>query len=172
MSRGNLIGLDFSLRAPAYCVVPLNWKPGDWDNLGVFYRLTEYADLKGVERVEAIVDHVSQVIRTEDVVSGFVENYPFSYNSRSVTTLAELGGALKFWVRKEHKIDVVPVVASSARKLLFGKQHKMARKEIKAFVQNELQKMGAPFGNEDICDAFVIANAGLSILGLPCLAQE
>jgi len=167
-----IMGLDLSLRGPALCCLPIDWIPGDWESLGSYQRLhTE--EMRGHERVDFIVDVIESMVIAESVRYVFIEEYAFSYNTSSVTMLAELGGAVKRMLRKNHKIIPVSVVASSARKLLFGTIHRMKKAELKEYIMAQMVKMGAPFGdNHDLCDAFVVANFGLSHFGRPCLMQE
>ena len=69
-------------------------------------------------------------------------------------------------------VAVIPIVASSARKLLFGPQRRMSTREWKLFIHASFREMGAPgTWGEDERDAFCVANAGRHLLGAPCLAH-
>jgi Holliday junction resolvasome RuvABC endonuclease subunit len=165
------MGLDVSLRGTGWCVLPKEWQPGSWWSVKSG-RLTEEGALEGMPRVEAAVKAVTERVVVYGVSAVFVEQYAFSFSTNGITRVAELLGALRYELWKLDGIEVVPVVASSARKTLFGKLPRMVRKEIKQHVEHELGKMGAPKEwSEDERDAFCIANHGRLVLTLPCLMQ-
>jgi Holliday junction resolvasome RuvABC endonuclease subunit len=168
-----ILGMDLSLRGPALVSLPENWEPGRWEDLGSYYRIKIEEHERGLDRLVHIVDNIENFVRENSITQVFTEEYAFSFNSRAVTGLAELGGAVKVRLFRQFHIRVQSIVASSARKLLFGKMHRMKKKDLKLYIIDQMNKMGGPFAeNHDLCDAFAIANAGLSELGYPCLAQS
>lgn len=163
-----MMGLDLSLRGAALVVLGRRWVPGYWGHV-LWERFTEAGELEGDERVAAIVGGV--LGHMTDVRDVFVEEHAFAMSAmKHAFARAELVGAVKRAVYEHHGIRVVPVVASSARKLLFGKLPKMNREEIKATIRSGMEMMGSPLPDEDTRDAFIIANAGRYKLGLSCLA--
>ena len=158
-----VMGLDLSLRGSAMVVLESDWTPGTWKRTRA-ERFTMAGLLAGDERVAAIVEGIHNNIG--EVGHAFVEQHAFSAGLLShAMARAELVGAVKRELFRQYRITVVPVVASSARKTLFGKQPRMSRKEWKRFIWAQLDEMGAPFEDEDTRDAFVIANAGWMQLG-------
>jgi hypothetical protein len=174
-----VVGLDLSEKASAAVWLPARWQPGDWRSIvAETFDAEAEQEAGGYRRIYvvacAVRGFVEAVWRRDPhrFPAVFVEQYGFSYgSSRAVTGLAELGGSVRFTLRERHKAAVHPLVASSARKLLFGPQRRMARKEWKALVAVELGRMGCPLDDEDQRDAFVVANAARHALGLPCLAH-
>ena len=166
-----VMGLDLSLRGSAAVVLPKGWNPAKpWEGIS-FERFGEPGKLEGEERVDAIVQRVAFLMGEHDVDRVFVEQYAFSFSANAITAIAELVGVVKHYVWTHHLTKVVPIVASSARKTFFGPLPRMSRKEVKAFIAHELDKLGAPFANEDTRDAFLVGNAGRHKLGLVCLAS-
>ena len=166
-----VMGLDLSLRGSAAVVLPKGWNPAKpWEGIS-FERFGEPGKLEGEERVDAIVERVAFLMAAHDVDRVFIEQYAFSFSANAITAIAELVGVVKHYVWTHHLTTVVPIVASSARKTFFGPLPRMSRKEVKAFIGFELDKLGAPFANEDTRDAFLVGNAGRHKLGLVCLAS-
>jgi hypothetical protein len=166
-----VLGLDLSLTGSAAVVLPKGWNPSaPWTAIS-FQRFGEQGALRGQERTSAIVHAVWKLAVREGVTKAFVEQYAFSFAPNAITHVAELVGAIKETLHTSLKIETVPIVASSARKLLFGKLPRMSRKETKALIKSEFEKLGAPFPDEDTRDAFIVCNAARHTLGLPCLAS-
>lgn len=172
------IGLDLSLTAPAACLIPPRWRLGYWWSLDVVAwdppgdMLDEQARIR---RVEWIVDRVDEFVAKAAlrVVVGhaappaiFIEGYAFSRSSSSVTKLAELGGAVRVDLRRRGFV-ARSVTASAARKLLLGR---LPKREAKNATHGALRAAGVPPAwSGDVLDAFVVANFGLTELGLPAL---
>jgi hypothetical protein len=175
MPNGGLatIGLDLSLRRSAFCVIPSTWSPGDWERL---HTGVVQPEGDGILRIAAIIESFSMVVdgvyRGELVKHVFIEQYAWSAmgSSSKQHEIMEMGGALKLRLYQKFGLFTTSFNASSARKTLFGKLPRMKRAEWKKFVVHQLQKMGAPWDDDDTCDAFVIANHGRGELGLPVLS--
>jgi Holliday junction resolvasome RuvABC endonuclease subunit len=166
-----VLGLDLSLRGSAAVVLPKGWNPADpWKGI-VFKRFGESGSLEGIKRTDAVVADIDAIMSGHSVDRVYLEQYAFSFSANAITHIAELVGVIKWYVWQHYLTEVVPIVASSARKTFFGKLPRMERKVLKAFIGFELDKLGAPFANEDTRDAFCIANAGRFALGLPCLVS-
>jgi|SRR5882672_709621 len=174
-SLGGIVGFDLSLTAPAACFIPQGWELGDWLTL----RFETYVGGDDA-LVKTGVDALAWQYRRLIKISGwarnfvlekraqhtFVEGYAFSKHSSSVTRLAELGGVCRVELFTYGR-TLRPVVASSARKLILGK---LPREDVKRVTHQAIWDHGAPFADGDQVDAFVVANAGLSELGLPFLS--
>jgi hypothetical protein len=161
-------GLDLSLTCPAVVVIPSGWVLGDWPNLARARLITDPVndDHARAMRIIKIVGFVRDFVLSQGATDWFVEDYAFSKRSSSVTKLAELGGhARAEFLTYGKPLRAVP--ASQARKLLLGK---LPRKDAKLAVQNALYTHGAKFEDDNECDAFCVANFGLSEVGLPFLS--
>jgi hypothetical protein len=120
----------------------------------------------GQERVEFITRAIVDVIDSRDEV--FIEEYAFG-SANMMTGVVECGGVLK-WRLWRHGVIPRSVIATHARKLMFGSLPKMKSEAIKAYIKERLCNMQAPFWNDpDACDAFLVANAAMHSLGRPCL---
>lgn len=97
----------------------------------------------------------------------FVEQYAYNMSQASrAHSMGELGGIVKnaFF---DSGVIVLPVVATQARKFLFGR---LPAKGAKKEASRRLKVMGFVFRTEDEGDAFIVANYGLSELGYPALS--
>jgi hypothetical protein len=171
-----VLGLDLSLRATAMTAIPEAWAKGrrrfDWKLIrfgtigGSLAKTSTIAEQ--IARAEQIAWTVAQFARDVGATDVFVEEYAFSQNQAGARLVAELGGIVKrkLVVELGHKA-IAAVIASSARKLAFGK---IARgTDMKKLVASRLEAVGAPFENGDERDAWVIANYGLTECGLPAM---
>ncbi len=169
---GCVLGLDLSLRGSAAVLLHHDWDAArPWERIST-ERFGDEGELGGQERVEGIVEGILKLCSGRRVGHAFVEEHAFNMSAgKHFVARAELVGAAKHRLFVEVDVEVIPVVASSARKLLFGPLPRMDRKTGKAFIKDQLAKMGSPFPDEDSRDAFLVANAGRHSLGLPCLAH-
>lgn len=179
-----VVGFDMSIRRPAACFIPGDWKIGDWDELGFASCDNRKQDLhEPADRWANLSmlsgwawDFYARCRLSPKPSNGFtphpaafVEGYAMGLMSSSVTRLAELGGVMRvdFWRRS---VVVKPLVVFQARQLLLGTPGKRLPKGAKKVVEAQLRKHGAPFTNDDEADAFCIANLGRSELGMPFLS--
>jgi hypothetical protein len=160
-------GLDLSLRGSAAVVLGAGWSPiSPWRGGFASLRLTEQGKLEGQERCAAIVHALCAFVVGEGATHVFVEEHSFSKGlMQHAFARAELVGAVKHSLWSIDHLPSQPVVASAARRLLFGPQHRMTSKEWKRFIEARFAEMGAPAMSEDERDAFVVANAGWVQLG-------
>ena len=164
-----VLGLDLSLRCSAAVVIPPYWRTG-WKSLTT---MTVGKELKAdatesdrLDRIVFIMERIGEFALKHGVTHAFVEQYAFSQGTSHAHALGELGGLVKVRLHLAH-IGVATVVASQARKFLFGK---MPAKGAKKVAVAQLKTMGAEFDTEDEYDAFVVANYGRSELGMTALA--
>jgi Holliday junction resolvasome RuvABC endonuclease subunit len=167
-----ILGLDMSLRGTAMVVLPSTWEPGNWNTLAT-YRRIQTVGLDLMETMDRIIHAIIQCVEDEQVQHVFIEQHAFIGFQKGALPRVELVGAVKFILHQDYGLKTQPIIASQARKLIFGKLPRMKRPILKKYIIEQMTKMGAPFAeNDDLCDALVIANYGLSELGLPCLAQS
>jgi Holliday junction resolvasome RuvABC endonuclease subunit len=171
--RPVVAGLDLSLTCPACVVIPDGWKLGDWRNLERTRAIVPSVQDRDPDRSKAIrlikiVGRLREFVLENRATHCFVEGYAFSRHSSSVTKLAELGGYARVEFFSYGRV-LREVTVSQARKLLLGK---LPPRDAKKVVEAQLKRHGAEFADDNECDAFAIANWGLSELGLPfvCLA--
>lgn len=168
-----ILAFDLSLKAPAAVALPRDWRPGDWKRVKSWLarpKVPEGGDLTGeVQRYMAIAEWaegvISDVIRGQHAqeVHAYVEAYGFKKNNSWASRLMESGGVVKATVYMRHAMILTPVNASTARKLLLGK---LPRSDQKIAVQRAVFAAKAPkTWEENICDAFVVCNFGLSEMG-------
>lgn len=185
-----IVGLDLSLSRPAACFIPHGWTPGAWSKLTVrsWGRPKEKHEKEDahnaagrradriVEIVNAVAPFICECARVGKPQGGtrtaiYVEDYPYGLRTQGQYDLAELRGALNAAIHV-HGLVALPLNISTCRKLLLGKLPSRKKGEpplpkgaAKVAVQLALQSMGARFDNDDECDAFAVANLGLSNSG-------
>ena len=173
--RCAVVGLDLSLRATGMVAIPRSWSEDhDWSSVKfdtVGAGLPRHATVaEHVEHIDDIVARVAGFVYDHDPEAVFIEHYAFGAFGAG-PNLGELGGVVKDRLVRVMGRDVRLVVASSARKLAFGKVPRGIK--IKEFIEKRMALVGAPFptgkAGEDTRDAFVIANFGLTELGLPAM---
>jgi len=176
-----VIGFDLSLTAPAAVALPLDWKPGSWKEVRAWLlkpKAPSTDDLHGQLIRYWQIAEWALAIAAKCIVAGqdggeaispdcFVEGYGFSKNNSQASRLMENGGIVKMMLFRECNIILKPVATNTARKLFLGA---VPKKDPKLAVQQALFAAGAPkVWEENICDAFVCCNYGLSEVGSPAL---
>ncbi len=165
------MGIDLSLTAPAYCIIPDRWLPDRWGMLFMLNLKDGIGKRLDIERVAFIVNHLRVIAQRNHVTHVFIEDYAFAApgRGRGERALAELCGVLKYTFYFDLDLTITPVHIASARKTLLG--HVPTKKSsgipVKDYVNEALGTMGAEFETMDEGDAFVVANHGRSTLGLP-----
>lgn len=167
---GYVLGLDLSLSRTGAVLIPTDWNPGDWSALKVFdvtHDVPEKGDWRGqYARYLHFADVLVAWCEPWAIGRAFVESYAYSKFDQSGTKLHELGGVVRVCFLEKLDIVLEPVNESTARKILLGKLPKKGRKKV---TEDALVVAGAGFRNGDIADAFVIANFGLTEMGLTAL---
>ncbi len=165
-----VLGFDLSLSAPAAVVLPHGWTPGDWKRVKTWLLKTK--DPKNSADTRGQYDRYLQIVNwAQEIAKGvgapqryFIEQYAFSRNNSQASKLMELGGAVR--VRLYEKLGMIATIvsSSSAREILLAT---VPQKDQKIAVQLALfNRGGAPkTWEENISDAFVVANFGLTELG-------
>jgi len=171
-----IIGFDLSLAAPAAAAIPIGWKPGSW-------RKVETSIIKPPSpATDDIEGQFKRYITIAAWAIGFVgrfaggargtarvfrESYGFNQNTKNGSRIMESGGVVCCDLYRRFGCVVRPVAASSARKFLLGfNPSKRTGHDAKVEVRAALYKAGASKKWDDnICDAFVVANFGLTEVG-------
>lgn len=160
-----VLGVDLSLRSTGLVAVPTDWGL-DWSR--VAHRVAG-AELKQdatvaqhVGRLRLIARAAMAFAREHRVTRAWILGYAYNKADMSRAHLAgELGGVVKYAL-VEIGVEVEVVVESRARTLL----GKAPRKDAKVWATERLMRAGAPPSwPQDVLDAFVGANWGLSELG-------
>lgn len=156
-----IMGLDLSARAAAAVAVPLAWD-GRWSRVSSVVVGEELApgasDAERARRGGRIAAQLIAFARANNVLWAWIEGYAFSMQSRSVSTLCEVGGVVRLAL-VEAGIGIHTANMGTARKLLLGK---VPRKSAKVAAAEALRAAGSPAWTLDESDAFVCANLGLS----------
>lgn len=171
--KGWVIGFDLSLTAPAAVAIPLDWRPGTW-------RRVESSLIRPPEppKDAPLEWHMRRYITIAAWAVGFVsrfvgprhvfrESYGFNQNTKNGSRIMESGGIACCDIYRRFGDVVRPVAASSARKFLLGfNPSKTTGHNAKVEVRAALYKAGASKKWDDnICDAFVVTNFGLTEVG-------
>lgn len=189
MSAPVVLGLDLSLTAAAAVVLPADWEPGDWNLPSLVVappEPEEDADAFHARRTGVIANALLRFAVEHCVTHVYVEDYAYSPQATRGRAVAELGGVVKdyflrrtrvAWAalkqplvpRPPHELIVHPVNMAAARKALLGHvpSKRTSGVAVKDYVNEKLARMGASFGTMDEGDAFVVANYGRALLGLP-----
>jgi hypothetical protein len=167
--KGYVVGFDLSLTAPAAVALPLDWRPGAWGRMRHFSvspRVPSTDDLTGqLTRYLEIADFAEAVVhemRSPHPPQVFVEAYGFSRNTQHGSRIMESGGIVKARLYERFRVVMLPVVAASARKFFLGFNPTRPKYNAKVVIQDALHKCKMPYHGEDVADAFLVANYGLT----------
>lgn len=164
-----IVGLDLSLNAAAVCALPVNWQYQMAEIrthvVGYGVAKTDDEDAR-VERLDRIAASIVAFCKANKATHVAVEEYAFSQGQSRAHALGELGGVVKLEIRRAFGKAPLPIVASSARKLLLQKARMKGVKD-KTYVVHNVRRLGsiAMRWTDDEIDAFVIANAMIERTG-------
>jgi hypothetical protein len=169
MTRIGVVGLDLSLRCSAAVYVPPRWTFGRWSVLRSQTFVCR-ADEKGPQRLAYIAEGIAMFVRRWGDCAVFVEDYAYGMmaGSASMLQLAELGGAVKARLYTDCKVTARPMNQSTARKLFLGK---LPQKDRAMLTHRAIKALGTCFKTADEGDAWVVANAGRSELGMQAVTD-
>jgi Holliday junction resolvasome RuvABC endonuclease subunit len=163
-----VIGLDISLNGSAGVMLLPHWEPGAWASGLVTATFAPPKNVTGAERLMIVAAKIVGWVRAVKEPQVYIEDYAFAARVTSARAVAELVGCVKrdLWCES---VEVKPIAMNTARKLLLGRvpTKKKSGIAVKDYVNHALSRMGAQFPTMDEGDAFVIANCGRSLLGLP-----
>lgn len=176
----HVVGVDLSLRAAAACAIPCPW---DFDMKKVRMVRAGYALKKDatnrdkIDRGIQIAHDVSVFCVNVKALRVGLEEYAYAAGGANAHQTVECGGMLKADVMNTLDIDVYPVQASSARKILLQKG-RLAGDELKKWgdtkkwVEANVRRLGGPAleWTHDEIDAFVVANTVLEHAGATALS--
>lgn len=150
-----LHGIDLSLNSAGLCTIDLpTGKVSTKAITSGHAPLLPYS-----QRYDMVVRDLLREIAPSDVV--FIEDY--SYGSmQALTLLAELGGIVRYCLWKRTGYWPFAVGVGSVKKFATGKGGGK-KEDVKLGVY---KKWKLEFGTNDECDAFVISQLGLALLGL------
>lgn len=172
----HVVGIDLSVRAAAACAIPIPW---DYDLGKIKMVRAGYALEKGatnrdkIERGNQIAHDISVFCVNVRAMRIAIEEYAYAMKSANIHQVIECGGMVKADILNTLDLDVYPVQASAARKILL--QHvpgKMGQGKTKPWVIKNVKRLGGPTlaWTEDECDAFVVANTVLEHAGAVALS--
>jgi hypothetical protein len=176
-----IVGFDLSLSSPAAVALPLDWRPGDWKRARTWNMKPRAPknkdDLAGrCERYIAIAEWASEVVKgcvgDKTPPRCFREAYGFRKSNAQASAIMESGGVIATTLYQRFKIVVPAVTAAQARKLTFGFNPTKPKEEknkdwLKLFILETLHdrfKVPKAWGIDE-CDAFIVAQFGLSECG-------
>ncbi|GAC1450170.1 MAG: hypothetical protein PVSMB8_09260 [Vulcanimicrobiaceae bacterium] len=189
MKQIAVVGFDLSLRAPAACMIPPGWDCS-FTKSGI--KVAHLNEDKGAnlqhEKIRAYriaqiaswaLDFIAKYDEEFETCVGYVEDYAFGSQSRSVTGLAELRGVVQNHMSECRDLPrrsfasrrdglLIPVSSTAWRKMLLGK---LPREGAKVVAQAAIYSAGAPHTwTGDECDAMGVANYGRTEHGMPALS--
>lgn len=167
-----VLGIDASLTRTAAVLVPVDWgcsfQAIRFVTSGSSLKRTA-TQLEVATRLADIARDVVQLVGDEQLEGAFIENYSFG-SPFGAHQLGELRGVLRDRVMRRTSLAPEPVAINSHRKYLFGTLPKLRGDALKHHIVTTLRGWGAPHAwGDDVCDAFSVANYGLSELGYPAL---
>jgi len=164
-----IVGLDLSLTGLGMAAVPPDWDL-DWKHVQthrVSCPLPRNATLRQqTDRLRSLALDCRVFAVRVGATHVWGEDLPTA-RAFNLVSLGELRGAVRLELLRECGLDLHFAPQSSVRKFLLGR---LPRKDRKAHVVEALKAAGANFGSDDECDAFAVANWGLSEIGAPCMA--
>jgi len=110
------------------------------------------------QKIELVIDHTLEFINKYSPNFVFIEGFSFGSNSRSVTSLAELQGAIKYNLNKSN-ISWKSFPPSTVKKFISGNGH--AQKEEVKESCIKLNSGSNILHNFDLFDAYACALLGL-----------
>lgn len=161
---GWVVGLDLSLTSTGVCAIPMGWDPGAWYQVRGAVIVSEPREDR-IERIAQIVRELEdELFPLRSPVHVFIEGYSFGVRSQQTRAfgLGELGGVVRWVLRKRGALLAGDVPATQWRKFLLGANPGTGAKEI---AHRALREAGAPWECGDTLDAFGVANFGLADLG-------
>lgn len=165
----HVVGLDLSLTSTGMVAIPLDW---DHDMRKVVTGTTGYPLKAGtieqqLKRALQIAHDVSVFCVNAKASAVFIEDYSFGAGGSMLYERVEMIGRVKTELFDEHSLTYQVVAAARARKILLQHVPRVKGKGmLKKWVVANVKRLSETTSwNEDVCDAFVVANAGLMTVG-------
>lgn len=169
------MGIDLSLRGLGVAVIPAAWdldpRRAKAHTLGLDLK-RDASPAERVERLEKLVNDVSECVRHYGVTHAWVESYAFNQTSMA-HSLGEIGGAVKLDLYRRFRIVVQTANQTRARHLVYGQlpPRGITDKQRKAWLLEPLRLAGLTLDDHNQGDAFVAVSFGLLELGAPALTN-
>ena len=146
-----IIGIDPSLTSTGVAVGTETW--------------TIASKLKGMERSNEIVTEINGIVGSHPDPHVFIEGYSFSSRNSHAHALGELGGCIRLdlWRSGIPYTDVPPTVRA---KFATGRGN-ASKNEVVSSVSARTGIAWIGKGADDMCDAWILQEIGLHLLGEP-----
>lgn len=127
--------------------------------------LTINSKHKGIERVNEIVLSLLDLVTPQNEPHIYIEGYSFSSRNSHAHALGELGGCirLELWRRQIPYTDIPPTVRA---KFATGRGN-ANKNEVVSSVSARTGIVWSGKGSDDKCDAWILQEIGLYLLGEP-----
>ena len=145
----NVIGLDLSLTSTG------------WSCSGE--RGTISPSTKGVERLVEVQEMLKELLIQHDMPGVVVEGYSFASRNSHAHSIGELGGVARVAIH-QLGIPYVEVPPTMRAKFATGKGN-ASKNEVVSCVSAKTGIIWSGKGADDMCDAFILEEMGLHVLG-------
>jgi len=146
----NMMGLDLSLTSAGYSI---NGETG-----------TIAVKTKEAERLYDIREDVINLVKSHDVDTVVIEGYAFAARNSQSHKIGELGGVIRLALY-EMDIPYVDVPPTCRAKFATGKGN-ASKTEVISAVSARTGIVWVGKGTDDMCDAWLLEQMGLTALGL------
>jgi hypothetical protein len=173
--RGNVVlGLDLSLTGLGMCAVPLDWDL-DWTRVRTKVRGTKREKHESAAAHWSRLEQLAIDVRVFAVLVGATHVWAEGGITKigtgaSLVALGELRSAVCLELKRECGLIVETAHQSTIRSFFLGKLPPRDRKEVTCATLRSIAADVWANKSNDECDAFVVANWGLSELAAPCIA--
>jgi len=181
-----IIGIDYSLNSPAVCLLyserpeiencifsAIAKAKKHTNNPHPHLRIQEQRELRGMERYISNAKLVSDMVIECVAATGrmphvFIEGYSFGSSGQAIFDIAENCGILKYQLKRDWNIDVIPLAPSLVKKLASGKGNARKDQMYGAWIKAGGIDLMSFFDTKnldsnplsDIVDAYFVATAG------------
>ena len=118
-----------------------------------FFTTVYKSELRGVDRLYDIQDHLISSLQLRDIKDVAIEGYAFG--SQMANMLGELGGVVKLTLRNEFNQYPLIVPPTVLKKYVTGKGQGISKSQIMLHV---FKKWGVEFSDDNAADSFALAH--------------
>jgi len=147
----NMMGLDLSLTSAGYSI------NGDTGTIAV--------KTKEAERLYEIREDIINLVKSYDVNAVVIEGYAFAARNSQSHKIGELGGVIRLALY-EMEVPYIDVPPTCRAKFATGKGNS-SKTEVVSAVSARTGIVWAGKGTDDMCDAWILEQMGLTALGSP-----
>ena len=156
---GNVVSFDLKLNRTGIAITNLN-KPNNFTTQSILFKPSK--QLERYKKVNLIIKQAIKLMNDYNPKLIVIENYSFApKRSSSITTLAELGGILR-WNLGKFKIPILEVAPLQLKKWILGQVHG----EKNLILKNVYKRYKYDAPNDDEADALVLADIGSHLVRL------